>query len=333
MSNIFRVGVIGTGNRCLDIFKGINAVEAMTIAAVSDPCPESIERAFSVLSYRPEVCESNAALLKREDIDGIIVAAPNWLHMQLAKEVLDAGKPLYLEKPMAITAAQCEEIAAHAARKGGRMMVGMQLRYSDVYMKMKRLADDGLVGDVKLLLFRALRNRFREGVGGWRLQKAKSGGMILEVSVHQLDLFNWFAGAPIKKVAAFGGKDAIYQDGELLDNALMLVEYENGVKANLQAAVFTPQGADNTGLVVVGDRGTMYHTSDEIIVKRSDGDMIRYSTSGYGRMDENAMRGFKALVQEGKAPLTSPCAGRDAVALGIFAERAIEEGRIIFCGE
>lgn len=329
MEKEFKVGVIGAGNRIYEMLNGVNQVREMRVAAVADPCAESVERVFSRLSYRPEVCDSNAALLARGDLDGVIVATPNDTHAEIAKLVLDSGLPLYLEKPMATTVVDCEAVAEHAQKTGGKMMVGMQLRYADVYEKMKRLVDDGAVGEVKLLLFRALRSRFRGGVDGWRMQKKRSGGMILEVSVHQMDLFNWFAGAPVKKISGFGGRDAIYQNEELLDNALVMAEYQNGVKANLQAAVFAPQGADNAGLCVVGTEGTAYHTQDEIIVKLGNGDVNTYSTTGYAAMDANAMRGFMAYVRDGVPPRTSPEAGRDAVRLGILAEKAIEDGVVL----
>ena len=328
MKSDVQIGIIGVGNRSLDIIKGILGAKGIQIVAVSDPCEESVERALNAIPYRPKVCSSNEELLSL-DLDGVIVAAPNDLHPSLAKQVLSSGKALYLEKPMAISVEQCEEIENYAREKNAPMMIGMQLRYSDVYRKMKKLCDEGVIGDIKMIFFRALRNRFRQGVEGWRLQKNRSGGMVLEVSVHQLDLFNWFADSRIEKVVAFAGKDANYQSEELYDNAVVTIQYENGVKANLQAGVFAPQGGDDVGMCIVGTKGTMYETRQEIVVKLPGGDSIRYSTSGYAQMDMYAMEAFRDLIAEKIQPKTSPEAGREAVRLAVLAEQSAESGMVV----
>lgn len=329
MSETFGLGIIGAGNRVCDLLGSINQIPEMRVTAISDPCDQSYARALERLNYRPDRAEDSEALLAMSDVDGVIVATPNDTHAGIARRVLECGKALYLEKPMATTVEDCEALAECAGSTGARMMVGMQLRYSDVYVKMKRLADEGAIGDIRLIMFRALRGPFRGGVDGWRMRKQRSGGTILEVSVHQLDLFNWFAGANVRRVAGLGGRDAIYQTEELLDNAMMMVEYENGVKASLQAAVFAPQGGDPSGLCLVGDKGTMYHTAREIVVMLQNGDVNTYSTTGYAGMDAAAMRGFLDYAREGVEPLTSVEAGRDAVRLGILAEQAIERGAVI----
>ncbi len=333
METVFRLGIIGAGNRVATVLRGASGLTDMTVAALCDPHTPSVDNAMKALAYAPDVCASSAELLRRGDIDGVLVAAPNDLHAPLAREVLAAGKPLYLEKPMGVSVSDCEKIMDAARAPDAKMMVGMQLRYSDVYRQMKKLCDEGAVGEIKMLVFRALRGPFRPGVEGWRMQKRRSGGTILEVSVHQLDLFNWFSAAPLARVAAFGGKDAIYAQEELLDRVTLMAEYENGVQACLQAAVFTPQGADGVGLCVVGTKGSMYQTASEIVVKPSAGAMQTYPTCGYDGMDAEALRGFMAYVRCGTPPLTNPQAGHDAVLLALLAERAIAEQRVVAAGE
>lgn len=325
---MFRIGIIGAGNRSLALIAGIEENDGMELTAIADACAESCKRALEAAPPQTQYCQNAQSLLARGDVDGVLLATPNDTHLPLGKLVIDSGKPLYLEKPMGVSAAQCDELIAYAAQKNAKVMVGMQLRYSDVYSKMKALCDQGLIGEVRLLLFRALRGPFRPGVGGWRMQAARSGGTILEVSVHQLDLFNWFAQSRLQSVVAFGGRDAIYQNEQLLDNVILTAQYENGVKASLQAAVFAPQGADDTGLCVVGTHGTMYHTGNEIIVKFQKGDMLRYTTTGYKHMDAHALAGFMRYALEDEAPLTTLAAGRDAVALGLLAERSIQTGHV-----
>lgn len=319
------IGLIGAGNRSIDLLKAVNAVEGMRVTAVADPCRDSMDRSLKELAYTPDRYRDYTELLAREDVDGVLIVTPNDTHIDIATKALESRKAVYLEKPMGINPDKCAEFIRFARQCGGKVMIGMQLRYSDVYRKMKAICDDATIGDVKLIMYRALRNRFRPGVDNWRLEKKRSGGTILEVSVHQLDLFNWFAGAPVSRVAAFAGRDAIYQEDELYDNVMMIAQYENGVKASLQAAVFAPQGGDATGLCIVGTRGTIYETNREIVIKLNNDakDEIRLASTGFDDMDRSALEDFMQLAINNRKPLMCMEDGMAAVELAILAERYI----------
>ncbi|MCL2834822.1 MAG: Gfo/Idh/MocA family oxidoreductase [Treponema sp.] len=334
MAKCFRLGIIGFGNRLRTVIPGIYEAGDIEIYAIADPNRDSIDQKISLVKGSPKIVSDYHELLAMPEVDGVLVAVPNYLHSKVAVDVLKAKKPLYLEKPMAISKQQCDDILACAKATGTPMMVGMQNRYNPVYQKMKELCVSGEIGDVKMLFYRAARGRFLSGVDGWRMKKAFSGGMILEVSVHQLDLFNWYADSPIKKVAAFGGKDAIYQNEELCDNAVLMVEYANGIKANLQASLFSAHGTDPTGLCIIGTKGTMYHTGNEITIKHNEKDANGEFTKtitveGKDQKESLIQTAFRLLAQEGKQPLTPVEAGRDAVILSMLCEQSIETGKVI----
>lgn len=332
MAKIFRLGIIGFGNRLRTVIPGIYEAGDIEIYAIADPNRDSIDQKISLVKGNPKITGDYRELLAMPEVDGVLAAVPNFLHAKVAVDTLEAKKPLYLEKPMAISQKECDEILACAKRTGTPMMVGMQNRYNPVYQKMKEICDSGEIGEVKMIFYRAARGRFLNGVDGWRMKKALSGGMILEVSVHQLDLFNWFAGAPFKRAAAFGGRDAIYQNEELCDNAVLMVEYANGVKANLQASLFSPHGTDPTGLCIIGTRAAMYHTGNEITIKYAektkDESTVKIILEGKDQKESLVQTAFRLLVQEGRQPLTPVEAGRDAVILSMLCERSIETGMI-----
>ena len=334
MAKLFRLGIIGFGNRMRTVIPGIYEAGDIEIYAVADPHKDSIDQKISLLKGNPKITGDYKELLAMPEVDGVLAAVPNYLHCQVAIDTLRAGKPLYLEKPMAISQKECDDILTCAKETGTPMMVGMQNRYNPVYQKMKEICDSKEIGDVKMLFYRAARGRFLDGVDGWRMKKTLSGGTILEVSVHQLDLFNWFAGVPFRKVAAFGGRDAIYRNAELYDNAVLMVEYANGIKANLQASLFSPHGTDPAGLCIIGEKGTMYHTGNEITIKYSEKDasgetVKKIMLEGKDQKESLIQTAFRLLVQEGRQPLTPVEAGRDAVILSMLCEQSIETGSIV----
>jgi predicted dehydrogenase len=335
MAKLFRLGIIGFGNRMRTIIPGIYAAGDIEISAIADPYRDGVDEKLSLVKGTPRIADDYRELLAMPEVDGVLVAVPNHLHGRVAMDALKSGKPLYLEKPMAVSKKECDDILACAKETGTPMLVGMQCRYSPVYLKMKEICDSGELGDVRMLFYRLIRGKFLGGVNGWRMKKELSGGSILEVGVHQLDLFNWFAGAPAKKVAAFGGRDAIYQNEELFDNITVMIEYSNGVKANLESSLFTPQGADDTALCVIGTKAAMYNlkSGKEIIIRYSgkagNETEKRISIENDEMREANIQTAFRLLAQEGRKPLTSVEAGRDAVVLSLLCEGSIETGRII----
>lgn len=249
----------------------------------------------------------------------------------MAEVVLEAGKPLYLEKPMGVDLAHCQRIEQAARRTGTPMMVGMQLRYADIYAKMKQLLDDGQIGKLRSMHYSQFRTPLRGGWENWRMDKERSGGSILEVTVHHMDLFNWFAACDNAKVSAFAGNETIYPDINMWDEAVIIMEYENKVRADIEFSLFAPLNIERNGLCLIGDQACMYHTGDTIIIAGFAPEHQRQEirTLGVDSSNELGFRAFHRLVTTGEQPLTTPQAGKLAVTAGLAAERSIATGRAV----
>lgn len=158
------------------------------------------EAAFATKDYRE--------LLSRDDVDLVTVVTPDWLHEEHAVAALEAGKHVYLEKPMAISVEGCDRILRAAKRSGRKLMVGFELRYNPLLEKAKSLVDEGRIGDVK-----AVWMRHFVGAGGdfyyhdWHSLKKNVNSLILQKGSHDLDLMHWLAGSYAESVAAFGDLD------------------------------------------------------------------------------------------------------------------------------
>ena len=174
-----------------------------------------------------------------------------------------------------------------------------------------------------------------------------TGGMLLEKNCHHFDLFNWMLKAPPVRVSAFGGTDVL-TDRELLDNAQVLIEFENGRRTVLEICLFAPTGGD-CEIGIVGSEGRIdtwnqairlsHHHFDppehmDILVPDPDDETGFQDASG--RVD----RGIKAELahfldccRTGATPLNSGESARLNVAVCLAAQESIRRGEVVTIDE
>jgi len=159
-----------------------------------------METVFTTLDYKE--------LLKRKDIDAIIVTSLDFTHEEYAIAALNAGKHVYLEKPMAITTKGCDNILKAWKHSGKKLMIGFNMRHMRIFQTMKDIADTGTIGEIK-----AVWVRHFVGYGGlwyfhdWHARRNNTTGLLLQKAAHDIDMIHWITDSYAKKVAAFGGLD------------------------------------------------------------------------------------------------------------------------------
>ena len=133
--------------------------------------------------------DSFDAVLNDAATDAIVIGVPNRFHHPLALAAIDAGKDLLLEKPMALTAAQCEEINDAAARTGRIVQIGFVHRYTAVGKLARQVVDEGRLGEIYHAKAHLHIRRGVPGLGKWFTTKAVAGGgALIDVGVHLIDL-------------------------------------------------------------------------------------------------------------------------------------------------
>jgi len=330
-----KVALIGAGLRAQEgIIPALNKISEIELAVICDLVDENISKSLEISKNKPELVRDYNTLLTRKDIDGIIVVTPNYLHAPMAEIILESGKPLYLEKPMGISLEECERIENTAARSGTPMMVGMQLRYADVYTKMKAELDKGSIGKLRSMHYTQFRmpiTPIRSGYKNWKMDKNLSGGTLLEITVHHMDLFNWFAGCDNAKVSAFAGHETLYPKFNIWDEAVIIFEFDNTVRADIEFSLLGALAIDRNGLCLLGDKGALIQQGDRLKIAGflPENRQEEIPTAGLTDCDEASFRAFYRLVREGGKPLTSPKAGKMAIAAGLAAERSISLARCV----
>lgn len=217
----------------------------------------------------------------------------------------------------------------------------MQLRYGNIFSKAKELLCDGVVGQVKLIWYREFRAPFFPGSNNWRLSEETSGGMIVEKNVHHLDLFNWYMDSTPVSVYASGGSDVVYKGTDVIDNAIVTVEYDSGARACLGTSLFSEGCDQDIDFYVVGDKGVMYIYSDRIIIKPNNGKIkeLAYSINqelnelGHGGTEYSALCAFYDFVTQGIKPYTGVKEGLLSVGMALCAQISIREKRRVLLSE
>jgi predicted dehydrogenase len=166
-------------------------------------------------------------MLKHPELDLVVISTPNWLHAEQAIAFLNAGKHVFLEKPMGIDKKETDAILAAANGSYGRLGIDFELRYSKFARRLKEFIDSGEYGELRGIEFVHHRGAWlEEGNGIWRTRPEKSGGMYFMEPIHEVDVFRYFAGE-VESVQTFASPNVLPQYG-FQDNLCSHFFFENG---------------------------------------------------------------------------------------------------------
>ncbi|QIK71632.1 Gfo/Idh/MocA family oxidoreductase [Propioniciclava coleopterorum] len=287
-----RIGLIGYGARAASLARelGREGNDAV-VAVVCDPSERSRREAGE--AYPEARITADLADLIGSDVDAVMVLTPDDLHADPIVAALEAGKAVFSEKPLAITVEDADRVLAAAKRTGSRLYVGHNMRHMPVITLMKRLIDEGAIGEVK-----AVWCRHFVGHGGdfyfkdWHADRSRVTSLLLQKGAHDIDVIHWLAGGYTRTVAAMGDNvvyggiedrqdrsDQRMWDWFSLDNwppteltglnpvvdvediSQVNMRLDNGVLASYEQCHFTPDYWRN--YTVIGTRGRLENFGDE----------------------------------------------------------------------
>ncbi|TJZ67453.1 Gfo/Idh/MocA family protein [Chitiniphilus eburneus] len=191
--NPLRFGLIGCGQFGAFLARAAVATGRLQLVAATD---SDAARADTLAAeHQAAACADAAALLAHPAVDVVLIATPPALHMQHAIAAARAGKPVFLEKPMAIGEHACEAINAAVREAGVNLMVGHVLRYFEPYRAIAAAYRAGKLGRALHLSIWRLEHDFLN-ISPWKGQRAVSGGYLYEVAAHELDWLRAMLGEP-----------------------------------------------------------------------------------------------------------------------------------------
>ena len=261
-----RVGtaVIGTGNRGSYLLSSVIAQPNAKVAAVCDLKADRLDKAASAAAAdNPFTTKEWRKVIERKDVDAVFVATPPHLHAEMAVAALEAGKHVYCEKPVGVTAQQVRAVV-RAAKKSKKVFVaGQQMRTMVQLGAAVGKIHGGALGEIYMINAQrhATADLPHDGSSGdWYFDVTKSGGYLIEQSVHNLDLCNWVMNTHPVRACGFGGNMRYKNDPPgrtIFDNGSMVFEYPNGAKMTFTQNVFHPRQmpGNNQLAYVYGEKG------------------------------------------------------------------------------
>ena len=346
-----RYGIIGTGMMGCEHIRNLAAMDDVEIVAVADPNAVPREWALKACGERfsPRVHSDYREILDAGDVEALVVASPNYTHIDVMRDIFATDKHVMLEKPMCTTLADAVEVDAAAKKHEGIVWVGLEYRFIPTISALLKHLDE--VGEVKMCAIREHRFPFLKKVGNWNRFNRNTGGTLVEKCCHFFDLMNLVVPGEPSRVLASGAQsvnhlDEVY-DGEvpdILDNAYVIVEYDSGARAMLDLCMFAEGSRHEQEIAVTGDVGKLETTvpgGELYIGKRED----RSGRSIPVEMDPTVKhtgfhhgssflehRAFIEAIREGKPAAVTTQDGLMSVAIGLAAQQSIETGRAVDVG-
>lgn len=275
------------------------------------------------------------AVLRRTDVQAVLLFTPDAWHEAQTIAALKAGKYVLCTKPMALTIDSAERIAAVARQYPHHYMLGFQFIYTPFARRVMEEVCSGTLGAVRQLSFHFHRGPFRPIYR----RKAVSGGTIIQECCHWLDLFYLFSGqAKFTKVAGFGGLDLHGAIQDIEDNGAVIIEYENRVRAAMLFTYFR-RSEHPEFFTLNGERGQLRGSFDRLTIEDESG-VRTIEIAGNRRLPGLIHEGyyemhdeFAAMIRENREPYSGWEAGLENVMISAAAQKALDCGGLVLRGE
>ena len=354
-SSDLRYGIIGTGMMGLEHIWNLQHLDGATVTAMADTHEHSRRLAKELAELGEEVSEfsDHRALLDSGRCDAVVIATPNHTHVDVLDDVLATDLPVLVEKPLCTTVEDCRRVLAAAEGRQALVWVGLEYRFMPPVARLVQEVHTGTVGPVRMVAIREHRFPFLHKVDHWNRFNRNTGGTLVEKCCHFFDLMNHVVGDRPERVQASGAQDVNHlderYDGEIpdiLDNAFVIVDYDDGARAVLDLCMFAEAGVNQEEISVVGDRGKVeaFLPSCEVrIGERSSGaagvraevvhdPAVRYKGFHHGSSYLEHVQ-FRDAVLAGGAAGVGLESGLLSVAMGVAGHRSIDEQRSVSLDE
>ena len=340
MKRASRFAVVGFGAWGHHHARAIVASPRAELAAIVARSPASREAARAAHPDVP-VSSDYRDVFARADIDVVDVVLPSDLHYEVGCAALRAGQHVLMEKPMALTVAECDEMIACAQAHERLIAVGHELRLSALWSRVKQMIDAGAIGAPRYALIELWRKPYRPGSDGWRYDLRRVGNWILEEPIHFFDLARWYfagAGEPESVVARANARTSGHP--ELQDNFSAFLQFPDGAYAVISQTlsafehhqVVKITGA--TGALWASWSGAMDRTFHPTFwLKYFDGVDVRdvpiEKPSGEVFELVDQITAFAAALHDGTPVPASGEDGRWSVAISLAAQASVNAGTTI----
>lgn len=249
-----KVGIVGVG------FMGTThaAGWAETPAEIVGFTAETQQEAGNIArQYETEIYPSLEEMLP--EVDVVDICSPTHLHYDMAMKAAAAGKHIICEKPLARTTAQAQKIVAACQKAGVQLLVAHVVRFFPEYALARAAVVQGQIGKPGVIRLHRGSYRPKKPAGNWFLDEVKSGGILMDLMIHDYDYARWIAG----DVESVSARRVTQRHPEApVDYGLVILTHRSGALSHIAGAWAYPPPTFRTHLEIAGDRGLIEFDSD-----------------------------------------------------------------------
>ena len=221
------VGVVGVGAMGENHVRVYHKMEEANLVAVSDVSERALKKIEK--KYGAKGFTEYSDLLENPEIEVVSVCVPTTFHHAVVMEAIKNGKHVLVEKPIAFTVQEAEEMIAAAKEAGVMLATGHVERFNPAVQKAKELIDDGVIGDVV--------SAFAKRVGPLP-PRIKDVGVSIDLAIHDLDIMNYLFEEDVTQV--YGSMNCSFDDSEFEDHAEIMVNFDNESTGIIEVNWLTP---------------------------------------------------------------------------------------------
>lgn len=338
-----RFGIIGTGIGANFCANGLKMIADEGIAELTAVTSQREERAKEFASkWGLEYWYTDYRRMLREaPIDAVIISTPHYQHYPMAIDSIDAGKHVLVDKPIAISLQEADEIILEAKRRGVKLGVILQSRFDPTIRKVKGAVDNGLFGN--LILGEAIVEWFRAqeyyNSSPWRGRwSTEGGGALINQAIHTIDLLIWIMGQPKYLWAQMG---TFTHKIEVEDLAVAVIRFRNEAIGVIQGSTAIYPGLP-TKLEIHGTKGTAIIEGESLkrwsIMGREEivSEGIKEGLKSWARPElvpaanhASLLRDFAKAIIEGREPFVDGIEGRRSLEVIIAIYESARKNMIL----
>ena len=312
--NVGVIGVGAMGENHVRVYHKMEEANLMGVSDVSERALKKIEKKYDAKGYT-DYCE----LLANPEIEVVSVCVPTTFHHDVVMEAIRHKKHVLVEKPIAFTLTEAEEMIAAAKEAGVILATGHVERFNPAVQKAKELIDDGVIGDIV--------SAFAKRVGPLP-PRIKDVGVSIDLAIHDLDIMNYLFEEEITQV--YGTMNSSFDDSEFEDHAEIMVSFDNESTGIIEVNWLTPY--KRRELELTGTAGII------------SVDYIQQSIEVFGKFAQDIeiiheeplkgeLKSFLNSVVEEKEPVITGEDGLKALKMVIAANKSSKEHRPISLDE
>lgn len=352
-----RYAIIGSGMMGHEHIRNIHLLDGAVVSAVADPDASMRAKACEIAGSDVRAYTDYKDLLSAGIADVLVIASPNYTHVDVMHDVLASDLPILVEKPLCTTVADCRKIVALAEGRRAPVWVAMEYRYMPPVAALIDEISLGTIGALKSLTIREHRFPFLEKVGDWNRFSQNTGGTLVEKCCHFFDLMRLITKSNPVRIYASGGQDVNHLDEtyggrtpDIVDNAMVIVDFDNGVRGLLELCMFADGSYHQEQITAIGDKakiealvpgpsrfwpGAIEREAELVIsprfTKKIEQRPIPVDETVLSAGDHHGSTyyqhvNFNKIIREGGTPDITLEDGAIAVEMGAAAEASIQSG-------